>query len=139
MRALFLSLLMLVAGLGSAAPAQENPLAPGWTLDAAAPAALEAAGHFRREACEGRFDVLTRTGNIHPGCGSARPKPASAPLRDAVVDIVLRGPDPSVRIAGIIADRFRAVGFVENRPVAGTWTPEERATNRRIAFSVAND
>lgn len=132
-------------------------------------AALEAAGDFSREACEGRFEILSRTGNIYFASGSARLTPDSTPLLDAVADIVARCPDLTVQVAGhtdadgseaanrrlsaaraasvadwlarrgISPDRFRTAGFGEARPVADNATAEGKAKNRRIEFSVADE
>ena len=142
------------------------------TLAAAAPAApaeaaLEEEGDFSREACVGRFEILSRSGNISFAPGSARLDEASRPLLESVADIVSRCPDLSIRVAGhtdsvgaeaanqalserraasvaawlaergIAADRFTSVGFGEAQPIAGNDTPEGRSRNRRIEFSVA--
>jgi outer membrane protein OmpA-like peptidoglycan-associated protein len=148
---------------GGAAPAAPEPAA-----DPAA-TALETAGDFNREACEGRFEILSRTGNIYFASGSARLTADSAPLLRAVADIVARCPDLAVQIAGhtddvgsdaandrlsraraaavadwlvdrgIAGDRLRATGFGETRPVADNATAEGRARNRRIEFAVADE
>ena len=142
------------------------------TLAAAAPAApaeaaLEEEGDFSKEACVGRFEILSRTGNISFAPGSARLDVSSRPLLESVVDIVSRCPELKIRVAGftdsvgpedenqalserraasvarylaergIEASRVVSVGFGEAEPVADNATPEGRSRNRRIEFSVA--
>lgn len=149
-------------GAGTA-PATEQPtVEPG-------SAALESAGEFSREACEGRFEILSRTGNIYFASGSARLTADSTPLLEAVADIVARCPDLTVQVAGhtdadgsaaanqrlsaaraasvakwltgrgIGADRIVSAGYGETRPVADNATPEGKARNRRIEFAVASE
>jgi outer membrane protein OmpA-like peptidoglycan-associated protein/polyisoprenoid-binding protein YceI len=147
---------------GTAPVAEEPAVAPGT-------AALEAAGDFSREACEGRFEILSRTGNIYFASGSARLTADSTPLLEAVADIVSRCPDLTVQIAGhtdadggeaanqrlsaaraaavagwlaergIRPDRFVSTGHGESRPVADNTTAEGKARNRRIEFAVASE
>lgn len=134
-----------------------------------ASAALEVAGDFDKEACVGRFEILSRTGNIYFGIGSARLDAASAPLLDSLVDIIKRCPDLGVQVAGhtdsdgsdtanqrlsesraqSVADylvsmgidpaRFKAVGLGESQPVVQNDTPANKGRNRRIEFSVNDD
>ena len=129
-------------------------------------AALEADGDFSLDACIGRFEILSRTGNIYFRPGSAQLDDASAPLLNAVVDIVSRCPDLSIQVAGhtdgigsraanqrlserraasvvgylstqgIPSARMKSVGFGEDKPVADNSTNEGRTRNRRIEFSV---
>lgn len=130
--------------------------------------ALESEGDFSLEACVGRFEILSRTGNIYFRPGSARLDDASTPLLTAVADIVNRCPGLTIQIAGhtdslgsagtnqalsekraasvvehlrgvgIPPDRMKARGFGEDRPVAGNDTDDGRGRNRRIEFSVAD-
>lgn len=126
--------------------------------------AMETSGDFDREACVGRFEILSRTGNITFGEGSARLDPESHALLDTLYDIVQRCPDLSIEIGGhtdsigsetanqrlserraqsvqayltdkgIAADRLIAVGYGESQPVASNDTAATRARNRRIEF-----
>lgn len=131
-----------------------------------ASAALEDEGDFSYEACAGRFEILSRTGNIYFRPGSAQLDQASAPLLTTLTDIVSRCPDLRIEVSGhtdsigsdaanqrlserragsvvsylmdkgIPRDRLRAVGYGEARPVATNDTDEGRSKNRRIEFSV---
>lgn len=139
---------------------------PAVTAPVAVSAALEPEGDFSREACEGRFEILSRTGNIYFRTGSARLQSESAPMLDAIVDIVDRCPDLNVIIgghtdsdggasanqrlseqraaavlsyisaAGIPANRMKAVGFGEAKPVAPNDSATNKRLNRRIEFAV---
>ena len=136
-------------------------------VEAAASVALEAEGDFSREACEGRFEILSRSQSIVFATGSSRLDAASTPFLQTVADIVARCPDLRVRVAGytdsvgadednlalserraasvarwlrdqgIAGGRVLSVGFGEADPVADNATPEGRSRNRRIEFSVA--
>ncbi|MEO9516490.1 MAG: OmpA family protein [Paracoccaceae bacterium] len=129
-------------------------------------AALETEGDFSLEACVGRFEILSRTGNIYFAPGSSRLDQASTPLLDTVADIVSRCPDLTIQISGhtdsigpnsdnqrlsetraasvvaflenkgISGDRMVSRGFGEDRPVADNSTQKGRGENRRIEFSV---
>ena len=128
--------------------------------------ALEAEGDFSREACIGRFEILSRSGNIYFAPGSARLTADSTPILNTVLDIVSRcpglvvqvaghtdsiGPDDAnqglserraASVAGFLTDKGIApgrvvpVGFGETRPVAPNDTKKGRGQNRRIEFSV---
>jgi outer membrane protein OmpA-like peptidoglycan-associated protein len=130
-----------------------------------ASAALETAGDFDLEACLGRFEILSRSGNIYFQPGSARLESASAPILAAIVDIIRRCPQLRVQVAGhtdaigpasdnqrlseeraqavsdyfiaqgISAKRFRVIGYGEARPTADNATREGRSRNRRIEFT----
>ncbi|MAY87778.1 MAG: hypothetical protein CML02_13810 [Pseudooceanicola sp.] len=131
-------------------------------------AALETKGVMDREACVGRFEILSRTGNINFAPASARLSSDSTPLLDNLYDIVNRCPDLSIEIGGhtdsdgsdqanqslserraaavgdylrgkgIPPSRMRAVGYGESKPVRPNDTRENKARNRRIEFTVLN-
>ncbi len=139
------------------------------TPEKPASVALEAQGDFSLEACVGRVEILSRTGNIYFGPGSARLTADSWPLLDTVADIVQRCPGLVIQVGGhtdslgpddanqtlserragsvvtylagkgIAADRVIPVGFGEKYPVATNDTPKGRGQNRRIEFSVGNN
>lgn len=138
-----------------------NAVAPG-------SAALETRGNLDREACVGRFEILSRTGNIYFRTGSARLDGKSTPLLDNLHDIVNRCPDLNIEISGhtdsdgsnaanqslserraasvasylqskgIPASRMAVVGYGEARPLVDNTTAQNKARNRRIEFSVIN-
>lgn len=139
------------------------------TLAAApATAALETKGAFDREACVGRFEILSRTGNINFAPASARVSPDSFGLLDNLFDIVNRCPDLNIEIgghtdsdgseatnrrlserrAGAVADYLRSkgiaggrmlvVGYGEAHPIRPNDTRANKARNRRIEFTVVN-
>ncbi|MDO9524585.1 MAG: OmpA family protein, partial [Gemmobacter sp.] len=131
-----------------------------------APAALEAAGDFDPEACKGRFEILSRSGNIFFASGSARLDQKSAPLLDSLADIISRCPGMRIEVGGhtdsdgsatqnqrlsqqraqsvadylrgkaIDAARLPVVGYGEDRPVVANDTAANKARNRRIEFRV---
>lgn len=141
--------------------------APVVASAAPASAALEEEGDFSLEACVGRFEILSRTGNIYFKLGSARLDAASGPLLDTVADIVTRCPDLRIQVAGhtdnvgasdanqrlserraasvvkyltakgVSGQRLQSIGLGEDRPVADNGTVEGRGKNRRIEFAVA--
>ena len=148
------------AGAGAVtAAAQPEPEKP-------ASAALEAAGDFDIEACVGRFEILSRSGNIYFGSGSARLAAKSAPLLDSLVDIVARCPGLVIEVsghtdsdgsettnmrlsesraksvAGYLANkgiepaRIVTIGMGEAKPVAANDSAANKARNRRIEFAV---
>ena len=140
------------------------------TAAAAPPAdtALEAEGNFDGEACLGRFEILSRAGNISFRSGSARLDVAGSTILDNLVDIVRRCPDMRLQIvghtdsdgsdaanlalserraaavvdylaqAGIDAARLAALGRGEAEPLLPNDTAENKARNRRIEFRVAD-
>ncbi len=138
-----------------------NVVAPG-------SAALETKGNLDREACIGRFEILSRTGNIYFATGSARLDDKSKPLLDNLYDIVNRCPDLSVEIGGhtdsdgsdvanqrlserraaavgaylesqgISAARMKVVGYGESKPLVANTSRDNKAKNRRIEFSAIN-
>lgn len=150
-----------------------SPGTPPQVATAAAPAtpgaaALETKGDMDREACVGRFEILSRTGNIHFRPASDRLDDKSRPLLDNIRDIVSRCPGLVVRIAGhtdsdgpapanqrlseqraaavaaylsargIAAERMQVVGFGEDSPLVPNDSAENKAKNRRIEFAVLN-
>ena len=131
-------------------------------------AALETKGNMDREACVGRFDILSRTGNIYFNPASARLSPESYPLLDNLYDIVNRCPDLVIEVGGhtdsdgsaawnmtlsekraasvagyltqkgIPPARIRTVGYGETQPLVPNTSPENKARNRRIEFATVN-
>jgi OmpA-OmpF porin, OOP family len=132
-------------------------------------AALETTGNFSLEACIGRFEILSRTGNINFAPASARLNANSTPLLDTLFDIVSRCPGLRIEIAGhtdsdgsdatnqrlsvrraasvaeflthkgLSPDAFVVAGYGETRPVAANDSRANKARNRRIEFSVLNN
>ncbi len=131
-----------------------------------ASAALESSGDFDADACKGRFEILSRTGNIYFASGSARLEGESAPLLDSLADIISRCPGMLVEIGGHTdsvggdsqnmslserraasvnqylvgkgLDRASLVsrGYGETTPIADNTTSDGRWKNRRITFQV---
>jgi outer membrane protein OmpA-like peptidoglycan-associated protein len=131
-------------------------------------AALETKGDLDREACEGRMEILSRTGNIYFTSGSARLSDDSIPLLTNLHDIVDRCPDLTIEIGGhtdsdgsdeanrvlserraqavnaylvnqgIAPERLVTVGYGESRPVTSNDTTEGKRRNRRIEFVPVN-
>ncbi len=127
--------------------------------------ALEDKGIMTEEACLGRFEILSKTGNIFFPSGSTRLDDQSLPLLENIYDIVNRCPSFRLEIAGhtdsigsdqqnqtiserraasvvnwltdkgIPRDRLTSVGYGEARPIVDNDTPENRARNRRIEFT----
>ena len=132
---------------------------------AASSAALETQGDFSLEACEGRFEVLSRTGNIYFRTASSRLSEDSYALLRSVVDIIQRCPSLKIAVSGhtdsdggsetnqrlsearanSVADyivqqgidpaRIRAVGYGEAKPVAPNDSAYNKSRNRRIEFA----
>ncbi len=131
-------------------------------------AALETKGDLDRTACEGRMEILSRTGNIYFNSGSARLKTDSIPLLTNLYDIVDRCPELKIEIGGhtdsdgsdadnlalserraravntylvekgIAPERLVTVGYGETRPVVSNDTAEGKRRNRRIEFVPVN-
>lgn len=127
--------------------------------------ALEPSGDLSSEACTGRFEILSRTGNIYFRPASAGLQDESFPLLRSVVDIVRRCPQLKVVIAGytdsdgsaeanlrlsraraaavrdylvsagIDARQVSAVGHGEDNPVAPNDSAYNKSLNRRIEFA----
>ena len=132
---------------------------------APATAALETQGNFDAAACIGRFEILSRTGNIFFRSGSAELDPESLPLLRNVVDIVRRCPGMKLEVAGhtdsdgdatanqtlsearagavseyltrkgIESVRISTVGYGESRPAFDNTSAQNKRRNRRIEFT----
>ncbi len=143
---------------------------PAETAQAVRPgsAALETAGNFDRDACIGRFEVLSRTGNIYFRSGSAHLQQKSMPLLRNLLDIVQRCPGMRIQVAGhtdsdgsqqanqrlseararavarflidsgVEASRIETVGYGETRPAFPNDSARHKLWNRRIEFLVLN-
>jgi OmpA-OmpF porin, OOP family len=128
--------------------------------------ALEVEGDFDPEACKGRFEILSRAGNIYFASGSARLETKSGPLLDSLAGIVSRCPGMVVEVGGhtdsvgpdganlrlsesraasvvtylkgkgVAADAMVAKGYGETQPIADNATEKGRWDNRRIEFIV---
>lgn len=147
------------------------------TTAAAAPAqtekpksvALEVEGDFDREACKGRFEILSRTGNIYFPSGSARHDAKSEPLLNSLAGIIARCPNMVVEVGGhtdsvgsdatnqrLSEKRASSVkkylesrdldpnvlvskGYGESSPIATNDTRKGRWANRRIEFKVLSN
>jgi len=126
--------------------------------------ALEAAGAFSREACVGRFEILSEANDIYFGVGSARLQDKSRPFLDSIVAIVDRCPGMIIEVAGhtdsdgsvaanqvlserraqsvmryltdqgIAPERVETVGYGETRPAFPNDTKRNKWRNRRIEF-----
>ena len=149
------------APTGAAPPvAAAAPAAP-------AQAALETAT-LDLEACKGRFEILSRSGNIYFAAGSARLDNRSAPLLNSLVDIITRCDGLRIEVSGhtdsdgaaaanqrlseqraravaayiqsrgVAGDRLVIVGHGEDRPVVANDSAENKARNRRIEFAVVH-
>lgn len=131
--------------------------------------ALEAEGDFSVDACKGRFEILSRTGNIYFRTASARLDSESVPLLTSVIDIVQRCPGLTLEVSGhtdsdgsdaanqvlsearaqsvarylinggIDASRIRPVGYGESRPVVANDSRANKSRNRRIEFAVLDN
>lgn len=151
-----------------AAPGTPPSSAQLTAAPAGASAALETKGEMDREACVGRFEILSHTGNINFSPASARLDPSSYPLLDNLYDIVNRCPSLNIEIAGhtdsdgsdatnqalserragsvsaylaakgISQGRMRVVGYGESRPLRPNDSAANKARNRRIEFVVLN-
>lgn len=144
----------------------EAPVAEVAVAEPATPAAVaqEPTGDLDLAACKGRFEILSRSGNINFHSGSARLQADSAPLLNSVADIITRCPGLRIEVAGhtdadgsptanqylsqqrakavvrylvkkgLAADRFTATGYGEDKPIFDNDTPEHKSRNRRIEF-----
>lgn len=138
------------------------------TVAVAAPMATDAAKTaYSDEECHNRFDVISRTGAIYFGAGSADLDPASRPLLATALDVISKCPhlkvevsghtdsdgSPAVnmrlsqrraeavaaflRAAGTAPNRLIARGYGQTRPVAPNDTDKNKALNRRIEFTAS--
>ncbi|MDO8982474.1 OmpA family protein [Cypionkella sp.] len=157
-----------VADVPVVAATPQAPAAEVAAPDPVIPAvvAQEPTGDLDLEACKGRFEILSRSGNINFHSGSARLQADSAPLLDSVADIVSRCPGLKIEVSGhtdadgtpaanqylsqqrakavvrylvnkgLTADRFTATGYGEDKPIFDNETPEHKSRNRRIEFAL---
>ena len=130
--------------------------------------ALETTGNFDTEACLGRFEILSKAGNISFRTASARLNVDGSAILDNLFNIVSRCPDMKLEIGGhtddnggdatnqalsvkraasviayltskgIPADRLSPRGYGESQPLVPNDTPANMARNRRIEFKVLN-
>jgi OOP family OmpA-OmpF porin len=121
------------------------------------------------EVCVGRFEILSKTGNIYFRSGSARLDDASFALLETLTDVVSRCPDLTVEVAGhtdsdgsdtanqrlsearaktvanylsqkgISSNRLVAKGYGEAVPVVPNTSSTNKGKNRRIAFAVLSN
>lgn len=148
--------------------------APGTPVLAAVPAvsgataALETAGDFSREACIGRFDILSQSRSVNFAPGTSRLDQRSTSFLDSLFDIISRCPAMVIEVGGhtddkgsaaantrlsqkrassvvrylsdkgIARDRLQSVGYGESTPLVPNSSAQNRAKNRRIAFKVLN-
>lgn len=133
-----------------------------------ATAALETTGDFSREACIGRFDILSRSRSVNFAPGTSRLDQKSINFLDSLFDIVSRCPDMVIEVGGhtddkggaasntrlsqkransvvrylsgkgIARERLQSVGYGESAPLVPNDSAQNRAKNRRIAFKVLN-
>ncbi|UWQ77276.1 OmpA family protein [Leisingera sp. M658] len=141
---------------------------PAGTVTAGAATALEASGDFSREACSGRFEILSQGRSVNFAPSTARLDANSRDFLDSLSDIIRRCPGMVVEVGGhtdsqgkaawnmklsekraaavaqylqrmeIPAERLVAVGYGETTPLVSNNTAQNRAKNRRIEFKVLN-
>lgn len=152
-----------------AAAAETTPEAPKTAAPestATESAALEPTGNFDAEACLGRFEILSKAGNINFRSASATLNIAGSAILTNLVDIIARCPGVKVELGGhtddigsdqanlslsekranavrtwligkdIAADRLVARGYGESLPLVANDTAANMARNRRIEFKV---
>ncbi len=128
--------------------------------------ALESTGDFSLEECAGRFEILSRTGNIYFNTASARLRDDSRAVLDSIADIISRCPGLMVEVSGHTdsdgseannqrlserraasvvqylsangapSDRMVPVGFGETRPIVANDSADNKQRNRRIEFAL---
>lgn len=131
--------------------------------------ALEVEGDFDREACKGRFEILSRTGNIYFPSGSARHDAKSEPLLNSLAGIIARCPNMVIEVGGhtdslgsnatnqrlsdrraeavknylisrdVGPDLLVSKGYGETNPLETNDTQKGRWANRRIEFKVLSN
>jgi OOP family OmpA-OmpF porin len=131
--------------------------------------ALEAEGNFDLAACKGRFEILSRTGNIYFTSGSSRLDSKSEPLLNSLAGIISRCPGLVIEVGGhtdsvgsdalnqrlsqsragsvtsyllskgLEKDTIVSKGYGESTPLATNDTNEGRQKNRRIDFKVLDN
>ncbi len=141
---------------------------PAGTVTAGASAALEASGDFSREACTGRFEILSQGRSVNFAPSTARLDANSRDFLNSLSDIIRRCPGMVVEVGGhtdsqgkaawnmtlsekraaavnqylqqkgIPSERLVAVGYGETTPLVPNDTAQNRAKNRRIEFKVLN-
>ncbi|UWQ35271.1 OmpA family protein (plasmid) [Leisingera sp. M527] len=141
---------------------------PAGTVTAGAATALEASGDFSREACAGRFEILSQGRSVNFAPSTARLDANSRDFLESLSDIIRRCPGMVVEVGGhtdsqgkaawnmklsekraaavaqylqrmeIPAERLVAVGYGETTPLVSNNTAQNRAKNRRIEFKVLN-
>ncbi|MCF6429966.1 OmpA family protein [Leisingera sp. MMG026] len=141
---------------------------PAGTVTAGAATALEASGDFSREACAGRFEILSQGRSVNFAPSTARLDANSRDFLESLSDIIRRCPGMVVEVGGhtdsqgkaawnmklsekraaavaqylqrmeIPAERLVAVGYGETTPLVSNNTVQNRAKNRRIEFKVLN-
>ncbi|KIC15854.1 OmpA family protein [Leisingera sp. ANG-Vp] len=141
---------------------------PAGTVTAGAATALESDGDFSREACTGRFEILSRSRSVNFAPSTARLNAGSRDFLESLSDIIRRCPGMVVEVGGhtdsqgkaawnmqlsekraaavnsylqskgIPSERLVAVGYGETTPLVPNDTVQNRAKNRRIEFKVLN-
>lgn len=126
----------------------------------------EPTGTMTGEACVGRFEILSRSGNINFSSGSARLDVAGSALLSDLVDIIRRCPTLRLEVGGhtdsdgddatnlvlserraasvidyltnqgLPAERFELRGYGEANPIVPNDSAENKRRNRRIEFTV---
>ena len=134
--------------------------------DADARAKAEVARRTTASTCQDALRAVAREGVINFKRASAEIEPTSFATLSKLAEVTNRCPDVAVEIeghtdadgtpernqrlserraqsvtdylvrAGVVAGRLRAVGYGETRGIAPNDTPENKARNRRIEFSV---
>ncbi|MEM1430475.1 MAG: OmpA family protein [Pseudomonadota bacterium] len=162
--------------VASAAPSAQAPAAaePASSFRVATPqpaeptqVALETSGDFSLEECAGRFEILSRTGNIYFSTASARLRTESRAVLDSIADIISRCPGLTVEVSGhtdsdgsnatnqvlserraasvvdylvtngVPSDRMIPVGYGEARPIVPNDSSANKQRNRRIEFALS--
>ena len=136
--------------------------------DNPAASAIEPEDQLSAEACQVRFDAVSRSGSIYFARNSAELQAESAPLLQSVASIIDKCPDMKIEVAGhtdsfgdpnynmfLSKQRAQSVvdylaklglpdsrlisrGYGEAQPVASNRTRIGRSKNRRIEFSIIN-